>query len=147
MKKLLALILALIMVLSITPMAYARRITYAPEIEEYIDDYIRAYAYCNSIYESEEKYREVRAIFTEAGTGINEIYPSYENLINIDDGRLEELTASHEAIEKGIDEVESRIAEGKIVVVIDTYEYIKYNFLAFNSSFYVFNTLFNQIKF
>ena len=127
MKKLLAFILSVIMVLSIMPMAYAKRAEYSPEIEAYIEDYIRAYAYCYSVYESEEQYQEVREIFIEARVIENaEIYPSYENLINIEaDGRLDELTALHEAIKKGIDEVEKKIAAAEFVIVVDSYEYYK----------------------
>ena len=40
MKKLLALILAVIMLLSIMPIAYAKRAEYSPEIEQFIDNYV-----------------------------------------------------------------------------------------------------------
>lgn len=100
MKKLLSLVLAVIMLLSIMPMAYAERATYSPEIEEYIEDYIKAYAYVNSVYEPREQNLEVNDIILEAIGENTAIFPKYENLINIEaDGRLEEITASHECFD------------------------------------------------
>ncbi len=126
MKKLLSLVLAVIMLLSIMPMAYAERATYSPEIEEYIEDYIKAYAYVNSVYEPREQNLEVNDIILEAIGENTAIFPKYENLINIEaDGRLEEITASHECFKKGIDEVEKKIADGELVVVINFYEFWK----------------------
>ena len=130
MKKLLSLVLAVIMLLSIMPMAYAERATYSPEIEEYIEDYIKAYAYAVSHYKAPKDKEEVAKIIAEATDGKKEIYPNYENLINIEaDGRLEELTNYHESLKKGIYEVEKRIAEGEFVIVTDLYEICKYDIL------------------
>lgn len=127
MKKLLSLVLAVIMVLSIMPMAYAERATYSPEIEEYIEDYIRAGAYFNNQYKTYEQKMEVESIITEAISGKTEISLTYDDLTNIEaDGCLEELTAFHECFKKAITEVEKKIADGEIVVVIDIYDYLKY---------------------
>lgn len=137
MKKLLALVLSVIMVLSIMPMAYAGRVTYSPEIEEYIEDYIKGYAYFRNIYASREQKTEVENILKEAVDEALEIEPTYENLISIEaDGRLEQLTAFHEGLKKGIDELEKKIANGEIVIVVDIYEYIK---LSFNLSAYYYD--------
>ena len=126
MKKLLALILSVIMVLSIMPMAYAQRATYSPEIEEYIEDYTKAVAYFKNIYETPEQQTEVRNIINEAVDGKTEVGPSYNNLTNIkDNGLSDELTAFHEGLKKGIDEVERKIADGEIAIVLDLYEALK----------------------
>ncbi len=122
MKKLLSLVFAVIMVLSIMPVAYAERVTYSPEIEQYIEDYIKGWAYARNIYETPEQRFEADNIIDEN----TDIFPSYKNLINIEaDGRLEELTAFHESLKKGIDEVERKISDGELVIVVDVYEYSK----------------------
>ena len=137
MKKLLALVLSVIMVLSIMPMAYAGRVTYSPEIEEYIEDYIKGYAYFRNIYASREQKTEVENILKEPVDEALEIEPTYKNLINIEaDGRLEQLNAFHEGLKKGIDELEKKIADGEIVIVVDIYEYFK---LSFNLSAYYYD--------
>ena len=137
MKKLLALILTVIMVLSIMPMAYAQRVTYSPEIEEYIEDYIRAYTYYSNIYETSAQKEEVQNTISESIHEVNEnLIPTYKNLVNIEaDDRLEELTAFHKNLKKSIDEVEKRIAANEIVIVVDIYEYSKYalDFVAYYS--------------
>lgn len=128
MKKLLSLVLAVIMLLSIMPTAYAQRATYSPEIEEYIEDYIKAVAYFRNIYATPEQKLEVRSIIREAFDENTDISPVYDNLANIEaDGRLEELTAFHEVLKKVIDEVEEKISAGEFVIVLDTYEVTKYS--------------------
>ena len=125
MKKLLALILAVIMVLSIMPMAYAGRVTYAPEIEEYIDNYIRVSAFLNfSIYEPSEKHEEIADMLFEVLDNLDFIDFSYDTLINIEaDGRLDEIIALNESLNKALDEVDKKIADYKLVCVIDSREY------------------------
>lgn len=136
MKKTLALILSVIMVLSIMPMAYAQRATYSPEIEEYIEDYLKVYTYVRNIYATPEQKIEVQSMIREAVDGKTEISPTYDNLTNIEaDGRSEELTAFHEILKKAINEIEKKIAAGEIVIVLDTYEYWKL-FMFLEGSYY-----------
>lgn len=126
MKKLLSLVLAVIMLLSIMPTAYAQRATYSPEIEEYIEDYIKAFAYFSNIYATPEQKIEVQSIIQEAFDENTEVSPSYNNLTNIkDNGRLDELNSFHECLKKAIKEVEEKISAGEFVIVIDTYEAMK----------------------
>ncbi len=126
MKKLLSLVLAVIMLLSIMPIAYAQRATYSPEIEEYIEDFIKACTYFRNIYETPEQQTEVRNILREAIGENTEIFPTYENLTNINDnGLLDELTVFHECLKKGIDEIEKKIADDEIAIVLDVYEACK----------------------
>lgn len=137
MKKLLALILTVIMVLSIMPMAYAKRAEYSPEIEEYIENYIRVYSYLGSHYETSDQKTEVQKIIGEAVDGKTQVFPSYENLINIEaDERLDEIIALNESIEKAFDEIEKKIAADEIVIVTDIYEYYKYGLYIDGSCYY-----------
>lgn len=127
MKKILSLILAVIMLLSVMPVAYAKPATYSPEIEQYIEAYVRAITYAWSVYETPEQKSEAFTIIDEATKNVV-ISVDHDDLVNIEaDGRLEELNASYECFKKGIDEIEKKIADGKLVIVIDLYEvFIKY---------------------
>ena len=133
MKKTLALILSVIMILSIMPIAYAKRVTYSTEIEQYIEDYIRLATYYNNQYKTYEQQTEVRNIISEAIDGKTEVYPYYEVLINIE---ADELADFHEGLKKGIEEVEAKIYAGDFVVVTDIYEWCKYEVYLAHSCYY-----------
>ena len=49
-KKILSMVLAVIMLLSVMPVAYAEKATYPPEVEQYIDIIIRVKSYENNLY-------------------------------------------------------------------------------------------------
>ena len=112
MKKLLALILSVIMVLSIMPIAYAQRATYSPEIEEYIENYIRVYSYLWSHYETSDQKTEVQKIIVEAIDGKTQVTVEYEDDMP---KRIETILLSTQHIEnKEIEELRSEIIKNVI---------------------------------
>jgi hypothetical protein len=144
MKKLLALILSVIMVLSMMPMAYAQRATYSPEIEEYIELYLRVVAYVDSTYESYEQKIKVRTIVNEFPVDVVISEPDYEWLITLEaDGRLEEIANANEHLKKLINEIEKKINDGELALVIDFYEFFKY---AWGPDFYYSDEALDEIN-
>ena len=115
MKKLLSFVLAVIMLLSVMPVAYAKLATYSPEMEQYIKDYKKINAYLSDVYETPEQKSEASNIIHKAIGETSDPGVGYEY--------TEEFAAFHKCLKKGIDEVEKKIADGEIVIVIDTYEY------------------------
>ena len=127
MKKLLALILSVIMVLSIMPMAFAKRAEYSPEIEEYIDNATKVTAILNySLYESREQHIEVYEMLMEVIDNLDMIDFSYDTLINIEvEGRLDEIIALNECLNKVFAEIDKKISDGKMTCVMDGYELVR----------------------
>lgn len=131
MKKLLALILAVIMVLSIMPMAYAKRAEYSPEIEQFIDNYVKLSSYALNKYETLEQQSKLTVLKDELFAGLKSeglhfdvITYSYLRILEEED-RLDEINVLNKYFKKFIDEVEKKIADDELVIVIDTYEYYK----------------------
>ena len=128
MKKILALVLSVVMLLSIMPMAYAKRATYSPEIEQLLDNYLKLSAYESSVYETDEQrwyvedmvlmlYDTLRAegLFFE---GDYDYFSSIEA-----EGSLDEISVLNEYFKAANDEIEKKIESGEIVVVIYAYGY------------------------
>lgn len=108
MKKILSLILAVIMLLSVMPVAYAKPATYSPEIEQYIEAYVRAITYAWSVYETPEQKSEAFTIIDEATKNVV-ISVDHDDLVNIEaDGRLEEIANANELLKKLINEIEKK---------------------------------------
>lgn len=124
MKKLLALILSVVMVLSIMPMAFAKRAEYSPEIEEYIDNAAKVSAILNySLYEPREQHIEVYEMLMEVIDNLDMIDFSYDTLINIEaEGRLDEIIALNECLNKAFAEIDKKIENGEISCVMNGYE-------------------------
>lgn len=147
-KKILSMLLAVIMLLSVMPVAYAERATYSPEVEQYIEIMLRIVAYGNNLYESgyghgsdedgkdlpNEDLDKVTEIVNDAlhefvALGYNELpEPTYENIKNID---MKTVPDFNRIMKPAIDEVEAKIASGEIKVVINTYELVKYYYSGF----------------
>lgn len=127
MKKILSLILAVIMLLSVMPVAYAKPATYPPEIEEYIDNLLRVFSISNfSLYEPKEQHIEVYEMMSEVMDNLNLVDIGYETLINIEaDGRLDEIIALNESFDKAFAEIDKKIADGEMVCVVDSHELFK----------------------
>ncbi len=127
MKKTLALILTVIMVLSIMPMAFAKRAVYSPEIEEYIDNFARVTSILTyNLYEPREQHIEVYEMMSEVVDNLNLADIGYDTLINIEaDGRLDEIIALNESLDKAFAEIDKKIADGEMVCVVDSHELSK----------------------
>ncbi len=134
-KKILSMLLAVIMLLSVMPVAYAQRPTYSPELEQYIEFWIKVESYRNNKYESEADRDELFKIFAYKSNdlydnGLDDLPLGNTGLIlyeyiydkNID---LEEISRFNEVMQPAINEIEAKIVSGEIDIVINTYEFIK----------------------
>lgn len=130
-------LLAVIMLLSVMPVAYAERATYSPEIEQYIEIRIKMISYLENLYELymyesngwEEMYNiieEPRQEYLSLGYELPEL--SYKNIKSINKKALSDF---NRIMQPAIDEVEAKIANGEINIVIDTYKFWKYYFSFF----------------
>ena len=133
MKKLLALILSVIMLLSVMPVAYAERVIFSPEVEQYIDIMVKLNSYIYNVYDA---YDNEDYISEELENLIQKVVKGtkYENvdfsfyiqalsydciMDNLDRYNISEV---NELMLLLIDEVDSRIESGEFKVIINTYE-------------------------
>lgn len=134
-KKILSMLLAVIMLLSVMPVAYAERATYSPELEQYIEFWIKVESYRNNKYESEADREELFKIFADKSSdledsGLEEIPLGdtgvilYDDIYNKDID-MEAIALFNDVMQPAIDEIESKIASGEIGVGINTYEFWK----------------------
>ncbi len=131
-KKILSMLLAVIMLLSVMPVAYAERATYSPELEQYIEFWIKVESYRNNKYESEANRDELFKILGDKlfNSGLDDIPLGDTGLIlyeyiydkNTD---IEEISLFNEVMQPAINEIEAKIVSGEIGAVINTYEFIK----------------------
>ena len=128
MKKILALVLSAVMLLSIMPMAYAKRATYSPEVEQLIDNYLKLSVYESSVYETDEQRWYVEDIVlmlydTLSAEGLF-FEGDYDYFSSIEaEGSLDEISVLNEYFKAANDEIEKKIESGEIVVVIYAYGY------------------------
>ncbi len=135
-KKILSMLLAVIMLLSVMPVAYAQRPTYSPELEQYIDFWIKIESYRGNSYKSQSDEDEIFKILADV---FNEHYSSeyddfpplgdtgiiwYEDIYNknID---MDAISHFNQVGQIAINEIEAKIASGEIGVGINTYEFWK----------------------
>ncbi len=131
-KKILSMLLTVVMLLSVMPVAYASPAEYPPEVEQYIEFWIKVESYRNNKYESEANRDELFKILGDKlfNSGLDDIPLGDTGLIlyeyiydkNID---IEEISHFNEVMQPAINEIEAKIATGEIGVVINTYEFIK----------------------
>lgn len=140
MKKLLSLILAVIMLLSVMPVAYAAPAEYPPEVEQYIDIWIRVRSYQENIYEEgyEESYTIIHELLRNAEDDFLALgYYTYDYVYSVDAPMYEGykgypdmdfISDFNKCIQPAIDEIEAKIACGEIKFAINTYDAYKYWF-------------------
>ncbi len=139
-KKILSMLLAVIMLLSVMPVAYAERATYSPEVEQYIDFMIKIESYRGNIYVSETDYNKIWDIFSNAynnefgNVDSDEIdlplgesleYVKYDDINNVELD-IKAFSRFNEFLQATTDEIDAKIASGEIGVIINIYEYLKF---------------------
>lgn len=110
MKKLLALILSVILILSVMPVAFAAEKT---QYEVYVEEYIRLVAYADNVYDSSSFNEYIISTYRDE-LWLNDLEPDSENLLN-----------AIERIKKANADIEKRIANGEAIVVYDFYAIIE----------------------
>ena len=133
-------LLAVIMLLSVMPVAYAERATYSPELEQYIEIWTRVQSYRDNKYAGGygDNKDKPNADFDKVFEIVNGAYrelidivgkesavpePGSEDFKNID---LDVVPIFNRIMQPAIEEVEEKIASGEIKVVINVYEFYKY---------------------
>lgn len=125
MKKLLALILSVVMLLSVMPVAYAERATFSSEVELCIDSFINAYSFAMSRYETAEQQDEVEAIFENALDKELEIFNGKDIFQIVHTGSLDDIQLLTEVYQNAVEVVEEKISNGELVIVINAYKLAK----------------------
>lgn len=140
-KKILSLILAVIMLFSVMPVAYAaEKATFTSEQEQYIDIWMRILSYGENKYAGGYQYNgdkvnnDYDKVFEIINGAYREVYaivgkdsevplPVGEDFENMD---LNNVYIFNTIMQPAIDEVEAKIASGEIQVIVNVYEFTKY---------------------
>ncbi|MBQ7117428.1 MAG: hypothetical protein IJN88_04385 [Clostridia bacterium] len=143
MKKILALILSVVMLLSVMPVAYAERATFSPEVEEFLELRVKLFILRNgNIYEDGKSYRDISSFMESYKKADNEFdsygyCDKYHNAYEVgapvyyelqDSEFLETVPVFTRIYQPVCDMYEELVANGEIIVVVDTYEFYKLYF-------------------
>lgn len=113
-KKILSMLMAVIMLLSVIPMAFA---TEKNQYDLYVDEYIKLVAYADSIYEP----KEFRDYITDTYVDILWKYNSREWAKS----NPEELPDAIKELKAANEDIEQRIANGEAIIAINFYALIE----------------------
>ena len=123
-KKILSLILAIIMIISTMPMAFAYNFDYDAYMKEYLDFTV----YTSNVYTAEEltSYDVSFALVLAYGTALESVmttYPEIAEAFGFPE-KLDKIPEAADALTAALKEVnstvEKNIADGTFVVIIDT---------------------------
>ncbi len=131
MKKILAFILSVIMLLSVMPVAFAAQFEYPHEVEHFFDIFARIESYGDNKYEDNSVYRnKIRVILDSALDAFEDLgYDSAPPLDKDNDYTdVSWFSDFNKCMQPAIDNIESKIASGEIKVLINVYECYKYEF-------------------